>query len=204
MLDTERTSEETIQDAGPTFLFREMWKESTICMVDTKASGGYWEDGNLTLDFFTYDATEDCEYYADLEATIIICFLEAAQWGLPTDKQLLTGPRVYFSDSLKCISFVLMVICFLEAAQWGLPVGRDLLTGPPAGLEIFAINDRYGAEHQRRDTSFSASASFVIFCTVCVRLCGQVLCVCVCVCLCICVCVCVQVLSFQWNSATGM
>ena len=99
-----------------------------------------------------------------------------------------------------------MIICFLEAAQWGLPTGRDLLTGPPGGLEIFAINDRYGAEHQRRDTSFSASASFVIFCTV--RVCVQVLCVCVCVCVClciyVCVCVCVQVLSFQWNSATGM
>ena len=42
-------------------------------------------------------------------------------------------------------------------SQWDLPTGRDLLTGPLAGLEIFAINDRYGAELQRRDTSFNAS-----------------------------------------------
>ena len=65
-----------------------------------------------------------------------------------------------------------MIICFLEAAQWGLPTGRDLLTGPPGGLEIFAINDRYGAEHQRRDTSFNAPTI----------LCSFVQCVCLCAC----------------------
>ena len=34
------------------------------------------------------------------------------------------------------------------------------MTGRPAGLEIFAINDRYGAELQRRDTSFNAPVIF--------------------------------------------
>ena len=61
-----------------------------------------------------------------------------------------------------------MIICFLEAAQWGLPTGRDLLTGPPGGLEIFAINDRYGAEHQRRDTSFNAQQFCVLLYSMCV------------------------------------
>ena len=79
---------------------------------------------------------------------------------------------MYFSDSLKCISQILKIICFLGAAQWGLPTGRDLLTGPPGGLEIFAINDRYGAEHQRRDTSFNAPTI----------LCSFVQCVCLCAC----------------------
>ena len=54
------------------------------------------------------DAAEDCEYYADgdLEAT----FDRSAS-------VFFSFFKVYFSDSLKCISFVLMVICFLEAAQ---------------------------------------------------------------------------------------
>ena len=52
-------------------------------------------------------------------------------------------------------------------SQWGLPTGRDLLTGPPAGLEIFAINDRYGTELQRRDTSFNAPVIFCSFPQLC-------------------------------------
>ena len=68
---------------------------------------------------------------------------------------------------------MLMIICFLGAAQWGLPTGRDLLTGPPGGLEIFAINDRYGAEHQRRDTSFNAPTILCSF-VQCVSVCLQI------------------------------